>query len=170
MGGEGAAKLWFMRRLSTAAGTTHGVFPLHTIKSPYLLLWSIFCTSWLPNFIPVKISLNVQLVFLKVGQVSKLGARASGPSFHLHGHPPLSHCSQKGMRHMERWHESRCSASLSRSAKFSQFRMYEWEINFSCCMLSRLRGCLLCTRDDQNMQCFSNIFDKGIFLSSWGSF
>lgn len=90
MGGEGAAKLWFLSRPSTAAGTTLGVFPLHPIKSPYLPLWSIFYTPWLPNFILVKISLNVQFVFLKVSQVSKLGARGGGPSFHLLGHPPLS--------------------------------------------------------------------------------
>ena len=62
LGGEGATKLQFLTSCSMAAGTTHRVFPLQPIKSPYHPLCSIICTPWLPQFISAKIPLIVQVV------------------------------------------------------------------------------------------------------------
>ena len=79
------AKLRFLTKLSMDAGTTHGVIPLPPIQSPYHTLWSIFCTPWLPNFVLAKILLNVNFIFRKISQVSKLGARASRLNYQLLG-------------------------------------------------------------------------------------
>ena len=81
--GEGAPKLQFLSGPSTAAGSTHRVFPLHLVKSPYLTVQSIFCIPWLHNFISAKIPLIVQVNGQIISQKPKLGARASRLSFHL---------------------------------------------------------------------------------------
>ena len=79
---EGYPKLRFLSGLSAVRGATHRVFPLPFMKSPYQMVWSIFCTPWLQNFISAKIPLIVHVDCWKFSWKSRLRG-INGFSFYL---------------------------------------------------------------------------------------
>ena len=89
LGREGAAKLYFSLGYPHCRCHAWGISPSPCkISLPSIVRHLLH--SLASKLMLAKILLNVQFIFRKVSQVSTLGERASGLSFHILGHHLLS--------------------------------------------------------------------------------